>query len=294
MNRPSDPVNVRFCLPAELYHKFVRLSSNPNKDFRRKLTLQWTAKELILLAAQRLKLYLSIYDIPCFMQIKKLDTTNYSDALKLMKMFLPEKITNRFGITEDVISYIMRHTQLSPRQLIMLLNAIFTFKNGNEGPKISEGAIIRGIRSKEELLVNEILVAYRPIFPNADNVCKRCLPELKKKFTLGDLQRTFRTHGKRAIESDDFFDFQRMLIQVGAIGRVISETDIYIKGLFEYTVPHELVTSTDDTYCIHPLFSGIFCRENGNGNGNGNGRIQKCVYPYGAEVENEDYRDEDM
>lgn len=290
MNRPSDAVNVRFCLPAELYHKFVRLSSNPNKDFRRKLTIQWTAKELVLLAAQRYKLYLSLYDLSCYAQIKKLDTTNYSDAQKLMKMFLPEKVTNRFGVSEDIISYIMRHTQLSPRQLLMMLNTIFTYKNGNDGPMISENAVVRGIRSTEQVLINEVVNAYRPIYPNADIVCQRCFPELKKKFTLGDLQRTFRTHGKRAMESDDFFDFQRMLIQIGAIGRVISETDVYIKGLFEYTVPHELVTSTDDLYCIHPLFSGILCRENSYGNG----KNQKFVYPYGAEVEDEDYRDEDL
>ena len=40
MNKPRDVVDIRFCLPSELYQRFLKLSSNPNKDFRRALKLQ--------------------------------------------------------------------------------------------------------------------------------------------------------------------------------------------------------------------------------------------------------------
>ena len=80
------------------------------------------------------------------------------------------------------------------------------------------------------------------------------------------------------------FEFQRMLIEIGALGRVIrgKETDVYIKGNFEYTVAHEMTISHDDQLCIHPLFSGIF----GN-----SARKDRPVYPYGAVLDDEDYRD---
>lgn len=38
MNKPRDIVDIRFCCPpAEVYHRFIKISSNPNKDFRRAL-----------------------------------------------------------------------------------------------------------------------------------------------------------------------------------------------------------------------------------------------------------------
>jgi len=51
MNKPRDVVDIRFCLPTELYRRIIKISSNPNKDFRRSLKLQWTATELILIGA---------------------------------------------------------------------------------------------------------------------------------------------------------------------------------------------------------------------------------------------------
>jgi hypothetical protein len=74
-----------------------------------------------------------------------------------------------------------------------------------------------------------------------------------------------------------------MLVEIGAIGRVIKgrETDLYIKGSFEYIVSHELALGQDDELCVHPLFSGIY---------RGSGQKDRPVYPYGSELEDEDYR----
>jgi hypothetical protein len=100
---------------------------------------------------------------------------------------------------------------------------------------------------------------------------------------MSDLHRVFTRHGKAVFGSDSLFDFQRMLLEMGAIGRVIpgSERDIYIKGNFEYTVSHPLSVSQDDELCVHPLFSGIF----------NNSKKERPVYPYGSVLEDEDYRD---
>ena len=59
MNKPRDVVDIRFCLPSELFHRIIKISSNPNKDFRRALKLQWTASELVLIGAQRLMYFLA-------------------------------------------------------------------------------------------------------------------------------------------------------------------------------------------------------------------------------------------
>jgi len=287
MNKPRDFVDIRFCLPSELYHRFVKLSSNPNKDFRRALKLQWSASELTLIGAQRLMFYLALNYPETYKNFIHLDLTKRTDALAFFSAALPERITNQVGHSEETMSYILRHTQLLPRHFLILLNSIF--KNSGMTSRltpfpVSQERIINGVRQMEDFMVREIFVAFNLIHPTAEETCRRCLPELGHKFTMGDLHRVFTRHGKAVFGSDNLFDFQRMLLEIGAIGRVIpgKERDLYIKGNFEYTVEHQLSLSQDDELCVHPLFSGIF---------NGSGKQDKPVYPYGSALEDEDYRD---
>ena len=285
MNKPRDVVDIRFCLPSEVYPRFIKISSNPNKDFRRALKLQWTAAELTLLGAQRLMFYLALYYQDFLKSILPLDLVRRGDALKLFQVVLPERITNQTGYQEETISYILRHTQLLPRHFLMLLNSIFKNPSRRTPPfPISQERIVNGIRRVEEFMVHEIFVAFKLIYPTAEETCKRCLPELGHKFTQADLHKIFTRHGKAVFGSDSLFDFQRMLLEIGAVGRVIpgKETDVYIKGNFEYTVQHQLILSQEDELCTHPLFSGIF---------HGTGRQDRPVYPYGSVLEDEDYRD---
>lgn len=280
-NKPLSPVDLRLCLPAELYHQFNAISSNPNKDFRRKLLIHWVASELILVAAHRVGLYCEAYGRrrPVASVARIRDKKTAREAIEAM---LPPTVESRLGTQEDPLAYIMRHTQLLPRHLLMILNSI-SDKNRHrvDELKFSEDAIRNGIAAVEETIVQEIFVAYRSVHPHAQAVCEQCIPELFMKFSLGDLERTFRQHGKRAMETDDFFEFKRMLIEIGAVGRVLDDTDRYVRAEFEYTVPHKLVTGTDDMLCFHPLFAEVFSAKI---------RENKPVYPYGSRVEDTDYR----
>jgi hypothetical protein len=215
-----------------------------------------------------------------------LDVTKRGDALSLFYAVLPEKIINGAGFQEETISYILRHTQLLPRHFLMLLNSIFKSSGTTQSLTpfpVSQERIISGIRKVEGFIVSEIFVAFKLIYPTAEETCKRCLPELGHKFTMGDLHRVFTRHGKAVFGNDNLFDFQRMLLEIGAVGRVIpgKESDVYIKGNFEYAVANELVLSQEDELCVHPLFSGIF----------GGGKNDKPVYPYGSVLDDADYRD---
>ncbi|HKJ38491.1 MAG TPA: hypothetical protein VJ972_06930 [Anaerolineales bacterium] len=286
MNKPRDVVDIRFCLPTELYPRILEISSNPNKDFRRSLKLQWTASELILIAAQRLKLYLELFYPEYWKRLLPLDTTVRADALRLFQAVLPKTINNHAGHQEETISYILRHTQLLPRHFLMLLNSIFRSTGATQGLTpfpIDPARIIKGVRQVEERIVNEIFVAFKSIYPTAGGVCKRSLPQLGHKFSVGDLHRVFTRHGKAVFGGDSLFEFQRMLLEIGAIGKVKpgKATDVYIQGNFEYTIDHEIAISHDDEMCLHPLFSGIF----------GNDSEGRPVYPYGSDLDDEDSRD---
>lgn len=282
-NRASSPIDMRFCLPAELYHRFNAISSNPNKDFRRKLLLHWVASELVFVAAHRVSLYCAAHGLA--KPVSGIDSIlNKKDARRILESLLPATITCKLGVQEDALAYILRHTQLLPRHLLIILNSIAA-KNravGDEaGMTFSEEAIRKGISAVEETIVQEIFVAYRPVYPLAQDVCEQCIPELFMKFSIGDLERVFRTHGKKAMQSDDFFDFKRMFIEIGAVGRVLDDTGRYIQAEFEYTVPHKLVTGTDDMLCFHPLFAEIYSAKI---------REKTPVYPYGSRIEDKDYR----
>jgi hypothetical protein len=286
MNKPRDVVDIRFCLPAELYRRIVKISSNPNKDFRRSLKLQWTASELLLIGAQRLKIFLELYYPDDLNQLLPLDLTSKTDALKLFGAVLPKHVTNQAGYREETIAYILRHTQLLPRHLLILLNSIFKNLNHEQMPNpfpISEARILNGIRQEEARIVQEIFVAFKLIHPTAEAVCKRCVPELRHKFSVGELHRVYTRKGKGVFDGDTQFEFRRMLLEIGALGKVKlgKATDMYIRGNFEYTVEHELGIGDDDELCVHPLFSGMY----------GNDTRERPVYPYGCELNDEDYRD---
>jgi len=284
MNKPGDVVDIRFCLPTELYRQIIEISSNQTKDFKRTLRLEWKASELVLIGAQRLMYFLELY-YPGFIKRKlSHEKIGRADAMELFNAVLPEKITNRAGFQENSIIYILRHTQLLPRHFLLLLNSIFKGTGVTQSLKpfpISEEKITSGIRQVEDRIVREIFGAFKLIHPDAGETCKRCLPELEHEFSMGDLRRVFNRHGKAVFGSDNFIDFQRMLKEIGAMGRVDlgRVSDLYITGEFEYVADHELAISQDDRLCIHPLFSGIF---------RGPRNKDRPVYPYGSVLDDED------
>ena len=288
MNKPRDVVDIRFCLPIELYRRITKISSNPNKDFRRSLKIQWTASELILIGAQRLYLYLELYHPDFLKRYLPLDLSKRPDALALFNAVLPKYIQNQAGFQEETISYILRHTQLLPRHFLMLLNSIFKSGEIEKAPAsfpIREERIIRGVREVEDRIVREIFVAFKLIHPTAEEVCKRSLPQLGHKFSVGELHKVFTWYGKGVFSGEGIFEFQRMLMEIGAMGRVIpgKSTDVYIQGTFEYTVEHEIAISHNDEMCLHPLFSGIY----------GNDKQERPVYPYGTGMDDETKDDSD-
>lgn len=289
MNKPRDVVDIRFCVPTELYPKVNQLSSNINKDFKRALKLEWTATELILIAAQRLMYFISIYYPDMINGKSPFEELNREEAQNFIKAFLPSKITNQNGIQEEPLPYILRHSQLLPRHLIMLLNAIFKKSGTTQGLKpfpVSERRVISGVRQMEQLIVSEIFSAFHMLHPTAEDTCKRCIRELGHTFSMGELQKVYTQHGKAVFGKDSFFEFQQMLTEIGAIGVVLpgSDSSKYIKGHFTYTVGHQLSISYSDTLCLHPLFSGIYRGPNREG---------RPIYPYGSDLSDADYRNKE-
>jgi hypothetical protein len=68
--RQKSPVDVKLCLPAEIYEFIKPNILNPDKDVTKKQFLHWTAIELMHIAAHRLKVYFEVFEPEEFAQVR--------------------------------------------------------------------------------------------------------------------------------------------------------------------------------------------------------------------------------
>jgi hypothetical protein len=288
-NECHDRFSIRLCLPAELYHTFFdHVSTNPHKDLAppNALILHWVAGELLNISAHRLALFLKMYFPDSAGSLAQTLQMTREEVREFLLSYLPPTVINRMGQTEDTLAYILRHTQLQPRHLLLYLNAIFEYerKYGSKYPQISKESVVNAIRDTEHLLAEEIFSGYKKQHRNTRALCEVCIPELPLVFGESELHRVFNRKGKKASGETDFIDFRRILVETGIVGRVVESTDRYIIGRFEYTEPHKLVVGSKDELCIHPVFASVF-------NCKSDSKLQpKAIYPYGSDPEAEDYR----
>lgn len=257
-NQPGQPCEIRCCLPSELYPRLIELSSNPLKDVSSNIVLHWHAHELIHLAALRYQRFLELYFPEDYKrQFARIDVSTRPGVRKFWETILPKEIYNATGQCEDSIAYIMRHTQLLPRHLLLYLNEIAKqtlTRNGGE-VTFSEIAVTEGIRITEHMIVEEIFNGYRQVAPDAPDACKRLLPNLSIVFTMGEFHKVYTRNRNHLGGMTDYHEALTLLMAIGAVGVVTGESERYVRGTFEYTVPNRLRYSGDDRFCVHPIFA---------------------------------------
>ncbi len=281
-------VDIRFCLPVELYATFQDASHNPSKDFSSASVLQWHAGDILIISAHRLFLYLSLRNSARHEWLMShFDVDTRSGAVAFFEHILPAETRNGRGVAEPTLAYILRHTQLLPRHAVHMFNQILSGAidptTGTVG-EIEARHVSDGIRRAEQDIVPGVIQAYRHRYPHLSDFCRAVLPQLPRRFPDGDLHSAFIKFGGAVLkelrgteEEIDYRSFKKMLIEVGALGRFQEETAIYYEAEFAYTVPADLIVSLEDDLCLHPIFSTHYRRLKGNGSD------LKSVYPYGSD-----------
>ncbi|MFZ5961971.1 P-loop ATPase, Sll1717 family [Thalassococcus sp. BH17M4-6] len=252
---------VRLCIPGEAYFEIKNLSSNFSKDLSDSLILHWLPSELMHIMAWRYLIFLRIYSPEDLSKFSDLDIKSRSHVSKVLQNFLPQTIKNSFGKSESSLAYILRHTQLLPRQLILILNSIFRTNTGEHISSYRDINVVMGLRSCESFICDEVFSAFRYKFPFAEDLCKKVIVHLPRTFRDGDLHRVYSRFGSAVLReygAFDFHDFKEILVEIGAIGRVKNITGMYAEAEFEYAMPGRLHLATDDQLCLHPVFSGVF------------------------------------
>jgi hypothetical protein len=282
--KPKFNYGCSLCVPSEMFHQMLEISSNPSKDFEHNILLQWRAGDILKIATSRIAKYLFLFEPAFFKErLDGLDLSHRDGVQKFWKAVFPVDITNGFGIREPALTYLMRHTQLLPRNFLQILKEILKMNRDLGEPRfaVSEQALLEGLRRAEVLLSQETFTGYKQIYRPLAEVCTKSLNRLPVLFKYGELHHVFNESGKAA-SGYDFAEFRKMLIEAGVIGKVINKTEKYVIALFEYTLPNRLNVTEQDELCVHPIFSGIFRAKRSEG--------ILPIYPYGSDPDDGEYR----
>ena len=278
----SDSLDLCMAFPAEQWGQIRASSTNQTKDLANPLMLHWQSKELWTLAARRLVMYLrehhpdSIRDLaPEFQRHSRITVQSYDEIVELLDgsrggsagrhvfaSVFPGTVTGRRGTVEPTLQYVMRHTQLLPRQLLQLLNSIW-FSNQTKGGvpwRISGDAITQAINDAESGIVSEICAAYKSQYPDVHEALKRLVPNMTSYFRSGELQRAHQRYVRGRVSipaaNDAPWRFREMLCEIGVIGRVFKQSGHYVEAQFAYTMTGDLDVGENDLLAFHPLVSG--------------------------------------
>lgn len=258
-------LDVKLCLPAELFRHIKKISFRPDKDLHTVQYLHWNAAELMHLAARRLRVYLELWNPEEFDLISDERISDRPSLMEFWERYFPRSITNAVNVKERPMTYILRHTQLLPRQLISILNAVCKrCRNGAPFDKqFTDHEIIKGVEDTERINVEAISFMFRKLYPLIDSVFNAVLPRLSREFDYGRLQSVWNASAKKYMEEmgmSDFIEFWQLMLSTGAIGlKVESEsTEKYSVARFAFNSKYDLSISDKDQLCVHPMFSRIY------------------------------------
>ncbi len=253
----SPDISLKVFVPGELYSSLTdEFVLNPVKVLRRPLHLRWSAPQLLRLISWRFWRYLLLRR-PFYRNTGM--NVRWSDPRDVYRTvwcrhFTPV-VTGGHG-TENSLQYLLRHTQMLPRQLIYICNAIAARAGGREETFL-ESDILEGVNDAVDFLISDVINAYSATFPRLSEIIavwssSACL------LTYEDVQR--RAEWSREswpVNQYSIPAFIRLMIEIGLLGRVLEvsgdEQKVVIAEFAQSNVAG-VVVGRGDQYAIHPMF----------------------------------------
>jgi hypothetical protein len=252
-------LHLKVFVPGEIFpYLYQRVVLNPSKSIKHPVFLLWRARDLLRLICWRLFKRLEAAGHTFSNQQLKVDWDDYNAVLEHMWMpFFGRQIENGIGHMEDSFPYVLRHTQMRPRQLIYLCNAIAnrSLRSGRF-PQAMADDVRDGVKEGENWLAQEILNSYSSVHENVDKIIK-ALEGAPMRFPGSELdRRAKRTRSQWPPGRYSLDEFRRVVAEIGVVGRVRhgSRDSRFISAEFEYSLPHHLNVAPEDDCVIHPMF----------------------------------------
>lgn len=276
----SRGIHVKAFVSAEIFpHIKESIITNTTKFIRNPVYLRWKPRDLIRLIMWRFYRYMEERGYQ--FSFKEVAWNNFNDILeKLWIPFFGQKISNLRGGFEQSFPYILRHTQMRPRQLVVLCNKIArNAEKSGKFPHFKDVPIAKIISECEHDLADEVLNSYDLIYPRVADIIT-ALTNAPMTFHGNYLDQVAkRTSGAWPHGTYSTAAFRRVVAELGIVGKVRSmdESAGIIAADFEYAMQDRLTLTSDDDCVIHPMFySKLQVKKNG-----------KIVYPF---PDHEDYQ----
>ncbi|MEL6901754.1 MAG: hypothetical protein AAFP07_12440, partial [Cyanobacteria bacterium J06606_4] len=178
----------------------------------------------------------------------------------LEKMWYPyfgRSLRNEHGLPERTFPYVLRHTQMRPRQLIVLCNAIARRATEKGSfPRFHPQSIVAAVHNRQVSLAEEVINSYSSVYPRVGRILE-ALSGLPMVFRGNLLDKRAPLTASEWIQSDySPHSFRQLTAELGIIGRVrhINPQAGYAEADFEYSTESRLPLLTDNTCAIHPMF----------------------------------------
>ena len=252
-------IHIKLFLTDEIFpHLQEKFIMNPLKHVREPLFLHWRPKDLARLVCWRFYKYLAESN-PDRLVHRRIDWDNFQDVHE--KMWIPyfgETIENRNGLTESTFPYVLRHSQMRPRQLIVLCNAIAKEAQRQKTfPRFNRMVVLEAVWRSELHLANEVLNAYSHIYPNISHIVE-ALSGLPMTFKGNELDNVARRTASRWPKGRYSLDlFRQVVTELGIVGRrrgLKDERTGIMEADFEFAMDDRLFVHEQDDCAIHPMF----------------------------------------
>jgi len=274
----ARPITVQCCFPSELWSRLDDISSNPVKDLAGRLVLQWRWQDLLRATGMRLRSFLEVH-------YPTIDALDSDDPVTLLGRLFPPSVVNRSGIEEPTYAYLLRHTQLLPRQIFHIINSALAQALIETGtPRVAGHHLVAAVAEVEAALCPEVFSAHSYRYPLAHQVARQLIPFLPFRFDDAELHRMCNLAGISKHFRLDYREVREMFATIGIIGRCVHETQAYVTAEFAYSVEGQLVLSPDECYALHPLFVRQYRSADLVRRRAGGGPAPKPVYPVGVPV----------
>ena len=260
-------IHVKAFVSAEIFpHIKESIITNTTKFIRNPVYLRWKPRDLIRLIMWRFYRYMQErgHQFPG----NEPDWDDFRDILeKLWNPFFGEKIQNLRGGWERSFPYILRHTQMRPRQLVVLCNQIArATERSGKFPHFKDVTISKVIAESEYDLADEVLNSYDLIYPRVADIITALTnaPTVFRGNYLDQVAKRTSSawpHGTYSTAA-----FRRVVAELGIVGKVRTsdEASGIIAADFEYAMQDRLTLTSDDDCVIHPMFySKLQVKKNG-------------------------------
>ena len=268
-------IYLKVFIMAEIFpYLKEEVSLNPLKFIHDEIYLQWRPKDLMRLISWRYDRYLKENGL-MISTTGQVDWDNHHDVLKeKWEPYWGKKLQTRQGLLEETFPYVLRHTQLRPRQLIVLCNSVAKHaQDGETFPKFGLESIIEGIQRAEKRLAEEVMNSYSSVYPGAARIAE-ALSGLPLIFKGNELdKRAPQTASQWPAGEYSSYAFRQFVSELGIVGRVrnVSDKTGIVEADFEYAGDSRISLLVTDMCVIHPMFYKKL-----------NIRMTKnlCVYPF--------------